>query len=525
MSSSLYRHRERLVCVLVLTLAAVGRLLIILSVPSPKGYGAFSYVRVLHEHWDTLILRGTLLPPLNYLIEALPILVLGVEGNAAMKGTLWAHGLMGVGATWAVWAALRVLQVPLVASAVLALLTSVALVPLEVWGWRLEGGHYDVPTPLFMALLVYAVARAVRDGLGTPQALLLGVVGALLMLQMATAAYFVPVMFGLMFGSAALVGRLGRLRCGIALLGPPLLVLAALSVKNGIVTGVYAPGARGGAPMLMFVQRAMGSSDVEVRNLAVEAGVPDWYLWCYDHVELPPGERVEGMWGRLAKAFGTCAPWSAGPSVAGQPWPFDFSGIVAQLEASGRPDLAAVVREDQRDSLERQWVFAGHSPELSARWVAIHGQQSQRVGAHLLRTQPGRYLNAAWRLHQDLFWGKGPEFLGQAAYWAGIDFWQRDRIGWLARFAFAGLLRAAYTLLPVAFLLALLLWLRGRVTGNVVLAYGWLMLPVAACAIVYSAAVAVENDRYFVHIVPVLVVVAGLLFRDLTRVLQGRRHA
>jgi len=522
---------------LLLVVGAGVRLVVFAAIPPGLAPGPLSYAYALQDHFWDLLGRATLLPPLNYPIQALPILVLGTETNAALQGTLYMHGLLGLGAAGFLHAAMRLVSVPAGITWGLALACSLALIPLEVWGARFQGGHYDVPTPFFMAALIWALAAVVRRGWDRRRIVMLGVAGCALMLQMATAAYFLPVMLVAIVLVDWWMGRLGPRpwRVAGAVLVPVLVVVAALSVRNGLINGIYSPGARGGAPMLMFVQSALGGDAFEVRRQAVAAGVPAWWLWCYDHAELQPDVPAGGMWDGLSRAFGTCASWGPGRNEVGQPWPLDFATVQERLESFGRPDLAALVARDRVDATRRQYLLTGHSPELSPRWMSIYGAQSQRVGMYLLRHQPLLYLKTAWRHHRDLFWGKGPEFFGTLTYWAGWEFPFRDGLAQFARFWFPAVTRAAYVLLPLAVLMTAWrarLWRRRGTSVNVARHaqdvfrfYLWLALPVIACALIYTGAVAVENERYFLQIVPMLVVAFGCLVRDVSRMLVGGSDA
>jgi hypothetical protein len=491
------------------------------SSPQPGGY-AYS----LYEDWFQYVVRATLLPPLNYFIQALPIWLLGPERNAALDGNLIINFLMGTACAVTVYQTLRLARVPSPVDWLLPAALSTALVPFELWGTNYEGAHYDHPTPLFMALLGYALVRIAREGLTRRTIAIAAACAVPLMLQMATAAYFVPPLFVLI----AIIERIsGRLtvepwRRSAALLAPVILVLIALSVKNGLVTGVGTPGARGGGPLMMFVQTAMGGDHVAVRQLAVEAGVPDWYLWCYDNRRLPPGQESVSQWDGLARAFGTCMHWAT-ERKAGEPWPFDYSELIAGLNAFGRPDLAAIVEKDQADAMDRPFLLTGHSPELSPRWIAIYGQQSQRVGTRLLLSHPDLYFAAFMSNYRSLFWGRGPEFLATAGRWSARDYRHRDALKRFARFWFAAINRVAFLTLPIALLLSAavtsLTWRRRRPTTEPLRLYLNLALPVGACVLFYAGAVSIENDRYFVHIMPLLVIHLGLAVSHISTWMAG----
>ena len=281
---------------------------------------------------------------------------------------------------------------------------------------------------------------------------------------------------------------------------------------------------------MMFVQSALESQPASVRQVVLESGAPSWYLWCYDHPSLPTGVLPGTLWDRLAPAFGICMPWGAAPNIAGKPWPFEFDGLIRELETARRPDLAAWVARDQSDSLSRQYLFMGHSPELSPRWIAIYGQQSQRVGLHLLRTRPGLYYQTMRKHHNQLFWGMGPEFPARTGgELRTMEYPYRVELARFARFWFPAVPRAAYLVLPYACAFALIAVVVSRRRGwdvehalEVLRILLYLGFPVLMSALFYSGAVAVENDRYFVHVLPYLVATFRIMSTQAARAVISR---
>lgn len=500
------------------------------TVPLPH-----SYPTALRDHFLAFVWTNSVAPPLNYVINWLTVALWGPDRVASHLGYLTVNLALGVVTTALMFRAMVVARVNGLVAWGLALATSAALIPLEFWRANTPIDHYDHHTPVLAALLAYACALVARDGFTTRSVRWGAVAGGLFVLQSSAAAYFVPVLLALIVVFQWIGG--GRRQPGFYKLAaifvlPALLGVGGLAVRNRINSGIFAPGTKGGAALMMFLQSTLKYDNAKLRAVIVESGAPDWYLWCFDHPQVPSGSGPE--WAHLSRAFGTCMPFSGTPGVAGQPWPFDFSPLVQELSRRQHTDLVRRVEQDQVDAVSRQYVLVGLSPELSPRWISIYGQVSQRVFLHFVRTQQPIYLAELQRAYRENYFGQGPEFLARTAddlLTQGFEF--RPLLFRYDRFLFPAILRASMRALPwallVSFVLAVVLtllprrWVGERVPSRwreSWTLYVWLGVPIAACALLYSGAVAVENDRYFVQSIPYLVVVAGLISRDVSRVVS-----
>jgi len=510
--------------VIVLLTAAAFRLLVYMDVSTADPVLTPSYPHSLREHFGEYLWYTSLQPPLTYLLHAIPVWILGPDGNTSWRGFLLLNAFCGVSATGLLFAAFRRSSVAPTLAVVLALMLSVALVPHEVWRSNYSTDHHDHFPPVLMALFLWRLVVMLQQGLNRRTGATLGFAGMLLVLQLPAASYVIPVTVAAAVVIEWLRHRTTAIWQGAALLlGLPAAGIALLVVHNFQATGVPAPGTKGGAAIMMFVQSALDDKPDAVRALVVESGAPEWYLWCYDRPQitpLPPGSNPAAYLA-LAQAFGNCSPLSGPVGQAGTPWPFDFAPLQTQLAAMGETRLAGVVAQDQFDAINRQYLLQGGSPELSARWIAAYGQESQRVALHLARSRPDVYWAALRRHHRDLFYGRGPEFLARTADDLRTDSYRfRLQLFFYCRFIFPAVLRSAYLVLPIATLAAVIasLWRSRRlaIDGMSPRLYLLLLIMVAPLVILYSGAVSVENDRYFVHLLAPLMLAFGLLVKDLT---------
>lgn len=493
-----------------------------------------SYPRALYENFWSYIWNVSLIPPLNFVLDAIPVSLLGPDRNAAWHGYLWLEFILDLAATALVFAAVRRLRAHAVIAWLVALGFSVALLPFELWRSNYNMSHYDHYTPVLASFLAFGCVGLVVNGHTWRNVLATGAAGLLLVLQMSAATYVVPAVFALI----AVIDLTGCGRTGLnwrkaaVLLLWPIAGVSALLLKNVATSGIAAPSTKGGPAMMMFVQRALGYDPVAVRKLAVESGAPEWYLWAYDRPVIPPGLSPENQiaWLHLSRAFGICMPWTGNASADEQPWPFNFDQLLTQLRSSAPPEVAGWVEKDRYDSLHRHYLATGSSPELSPRWIGLYGKHSLKVGAYLFKTQPMLYLNTMRSNHDDVFWGKGPEFLvrvGRDLKTQNYRF--RDALADYNGRVFSRVLRAAYIGMPV--MLGLwLLWaawrrLKGASPASALDSarlYLFLGAPVWAGAAIYSGAVAVENDRYFVHVIPYLLVGLAAMARDMGSVFSSK---
>ena len=518
----------------VLFLASLGTRLIVSSgLPPDPLPPVSSYPYALYNHFSSYFWYATLVPPLNYLLQAIPVFLLGPAGNAVSHGYLYLNFTLDIVASCLVFMSFRKLGLTYFMSLIIAMIFSLSLVPLELWRSNFPMAHYDHYTPVLASLLAYFCVRLAKDGMVKWVIAGASAAGSLIILQLPTASYLVPALFFCIAIIEVWSRRLTSQRWLkiAALMVVPLLCILALISKSMVVNGIPSPSSKGGAAMMMFVQSAFKGNPSQVRQLAVESGAPDWYLWCYDNPTIPPDTLTENKqaWMQLARAFGICMPWSGQPGVSGKPWPFDFNPLYERFHGEGNETISHWIALDRYDSLNRPYLSMGVSPELSSRWIGIYGRVSLRAGIHLLKTQPLLYFNAANKNYNELFWGKGPMFLARLSDDLSTRKYKfQSTFTVLNTTVTSALARAAYAILPIACVISLMgLALspkcavnRKRVADSFRI-YLLLGIVIWGSTVIYSGAVAVENDRYFVHILPYLVVVFGSLVKDIGDVVRG----
>ncbi|MCE5325928.1 MAG: hypothetical protein LLG01_05890 [Planctomycetaceae bacterium] len=480
------------------------------------------YAQALTAHLGEYLWHTTLKPPLSYLIQSGALRVMGIEQAHDRYGLLLVTFLMDCLAVVLLYLACRRLRINgWLAAAVLAVY-SIAYIPFELW-W--EGAHYDHHTLFFTSLLVYALVRVATSG-KVADLLILSLACGLLVAQSTVNALSAPAAAAL----AALLAARGARRfwltavrnVALAAAGAAI-VVGGLSVKNYLAAGVVSTSNLAGPAEMMVVQRAFKhetpGGTQRVRDFAVEAAAPQWWLWAYDNSgpRVTPEGKLFG-WHDINKAFGICYP--AAPPRSGM-WPYDYRPLEAKLRELGRDDLADIVAGDIDDARHRPYLAAGYSPELSPRWIAVYGGMSDRIFKTLIRRRPGNFLQSVLECHY-IFYNYGsklpdqimdegsrtitaPVPMERTLRAFAVPFKRITRIGyWLAYIGWAAMLAAAIA--------------RRRLVRNRpdLLPMGWvapfavLAAPALMMAAVFSSVVGTENSRYFMQISPYLIVIVLL---------------
>lgn len=503
---------------LVLGVGFVLRLIAYLGMPILE-YGrapaaTLLYYTALLEHFAEYVAFTTLKPPLTYAIHSVVLRLVGPEAAYERSAFLLVTFLFDLVASALIYQAARTVGVRRSWAALSAGLYSLALIPFELWR---SGTHYDHLTTLFASFVVYAGVRYIRR----PHLVSSGglaIAGALLVMQFPVAAYVMP---AAALAASAIVWRTSavstRVLLGTALLAftGPVLAAAAITLKNDAYAGVRAPSNLAGPSLMVFAHEATKDDRRALRVVMDRAKVPAWYLWCFDNA-IPPADssgRAISGWEVLAPAYGICYRGTEPTAAA---WPSDFEPLLGHLkETQSRAELT-LVASDSLDAQERRYLYAGFSPELSARWIGHYGAVSTRVALTLLLTEPVRYVRTA-AITQLRYVTYGPYFPRRTLFAetsAGAQSSVAVRLtahGVFLMITHAYGLVAAWTYLALPIVVIALIAGRRRDYGRHLPALLWLTVPIGVTSAIYSVSAAWEIDRYFMQITPYLAVATALL--------------
>lgn len=515
----------------VLLLTAWGILLrvaVYLLLPAAKelaqlGEGDRLFYSALSDHFSEYIRFTSQIPPATFLINGAVIFFFGIKTVLHIRAFLLLIFVLDIFAVNLLYRSAKKMGSNEGLSFVIMLLFSTALVPFELW--RI-GMHYDHYTVFFTSLFAWSLVKLIKEETKWQSSLMVSIAGALLVSQSAANSVVVPAsLLLILFFIHIPKKQYGKFfSVGFVVLLLPLLTLIIISRKNQSTGNESLTSNKGGPAMMMVVQKAYQYDTTKVRSAIKSSGVPEWYLWTYDHATIPinplTGKGYEG-WINLSQAFGIC--YNDTPSVKNAPWSFNFHPLLSHLRENHLDDLVRSVVTDSAIALSKPWLFAGYSPELAPGWIGIYGDISKKVFFHTIQQNPLGMLKAFLAQHA-VFALYGPLFPYNTT--------QSNR----SLLAHAGLRTVPQMPLSVLFLLATLLFaLTALITFLMILCslpsyiFRWLIsikrnsktpginnftllsIPVLGVAVVFSCLVGGENDRYFMQATPYIVILMSCL--------------
>jgi hypothetical protein len=523
----------------LLFLSGLVRVLVYSKLPSPDAVPPnwTLYFEALRKHFFEYIYFTTLKPPLSHLINALPLWLFGPVMTYESRYFLIIAFLLDTLAVWLVYLAAKNLKIRDGLAFIIALFYSMAIIPLELWR---NGLMYDHHTIFFTALFIYACCRMLNSQ-KLNNLLFVSVSGALLLWQSTANVAVVPVTAG-----AAILLTLKKdsfkflrlLKKGGIVLGGPILAAALLIGKNYLVSGTPTTSNGLGPGVMMIVQRALEYQIDKVRTLAIESGVPDWWLWCYDHPTAPtdPDGKPYPNWEYVPMVYGYCTPWT---KLSDASWPFDFSPLYKYLFETGQLKLAKIVEKDMNDMQKRKYLFAGYSPETCQRWISQYGNESVKLYKRLLMKNRRRYIWAVKQIYE-IYVLKGSKFLSRLTTELRTEpipaqqtflaitkiFGAFMLISYISVFLCFGMF--IFNVIVLLFLFIVLAIIKKRRNVRTWLlpmrAFVLLSIPIILSSIIFTITVGGENDRYLLQSTPYLVLIVGYFLSQIRRLVIKLRR-
>ncbi|MEO8173370.1 MAG: hypothetical protein ABI581_09815 [Sediminibacterium sp.] len=515
---------------LLIGISVLLRVIVYLLLPVSDDFGRYSnssplFFSALTEHFKEYLAFTTNIPPATFIIDAFLLNMIGVKAAMSMRAFLILIFILDTIAISLLFrSAKRMGSNESIAFIVLTIF-SIALIPFELWR---DGMHYDHLTFSFTAFFAWSLVRVIKNHNSVFNKSLVSITGALLVSQSAANSAIVPFsVFSILcflylpkkqfiqFGYALLVSLL-----------LPVVVLFMISKKNSGEGQEGLTSNKAGPAMMMVVQRAYKYDVAKVRELVQSNGAPAWYTWTYDHATPPfdpsTKKQAEG-WMNLAQAFGICFYSADGPT-SNNPWGFNFDPLAQYLRNNGPAELLPIVQADAGDAINRPYLFAGFSSELSPRWIGVYGDVSKRMFFAALKKNPVG-MGKAFIEQQGIFCLYGHLFLYNTT---------QSKPSLMARSGLktiTGSVPLSFLLIPATFCFALIAfvtylamllnipvvlwrWLKSIRSGKTTLnnnTFLLLSIPAICIAVVYSCLVGGENDRYFIQASPYLVLLSTCL--------------
>jgi hypothetical protein len=506
---------------LLLTGSIMLRLIVYLMLPPAKPIADYStetllYFSALTDHFADYINFATNIPPLTHVLNAGVLFVTGTETALHIRGFLLLVFAMDILAVMLIFNAAKKAAGDTRMAFAASVLFSSILVPFELWR---EGGHYDHHTVLFTSFFVWSLVSLIREPEKSKRLFFVSFSGMFMVAQSSVSLVIVPFTLFVIASLLYIPGKRYRtfIRSLLMMLALPLGMLLMISAKNQTQGSESLTSNKGGPAMMMVVQRAYNYDAAVIRKVAAAAGAPEWYLWSYDHAT-PMINQQTGKpydWLYLAQAFGICFYGT----TAGQgqpPMMFDFNPLLQYLRSNAPAELIYPVQQDSVDAVRRPYRFAGYSPELSPRWIGIFGNVSKDIFLKTLLMNPVGMIKA-FVIQHGIFFVHGPLFPYDV---------MNDKPSGLARsglrtlpvsiplhnffavvtllFAFIGWILYTQVLISVPVSVWKIFTEKGFFQH--ITMFRMLTPPVIGIAIMFSCMVGGENNRYFMQIVPYLIV-------------------
>jgi hypothetical protein len=384
-----------LICVLLLSKAAV---FFLAGMPTP-GFAPEHLLRMqtLDRRFLEYFFYNIEKPPLCVLYDFALVKIFGIDGVLHTPAAIYCTSALSFAAALLIYAAARRFDAHPWFAALAAYVFGLGMIPFDYWRPAI---HYDQPTIFLAALFVYVMARF-ATAQSTRNALLLGIVSAIYVLQSSIIALVAPVTIAALMMALWSCGTMPLRRLlpiSLAAISLPVLAVVGMAVKNYIAWGVTAPATNGGAAHMMMASRIAGDTGdaPKVLSNAMDAiGAPAWYRWCHENAialkDPKTGQPYPG-WDFMARTHGFCFELNPFGSAA---WPTDFEPLLGYLRRSNAdPKILASVERQAEIARTRQYLYSGYNPENTLPWVAQYGEFSSRVLLYLIWRHPGVFLKS-----------------------------------------------------------------------------------------------------------------------------------
>lgn len=472
------------------------------------------YVEMLRTRLFDFVWFDGLKPPVTYFIHAVLIQVFG--GDAFLSGTspFVAIAVLNAVGLGMLYHSARLLGANgyVAATAV----TGLAVMLGQLSFWRL-GAHYDHLSFSLTAVLIWTMLSFVRVP-GLTKAVILGAAGALVVLHNTVFAAVVPVCLTLLWLGWRASGSRGFLAAWAIAILMPFAAGLAVSAKTYATSGIFAPSTLGGLANILVSLRTVDRQPEALRATAVEIGLPDWWLWCYDNA-IPIGPPdASALNAEIFRATSTAAGFctSFAPFEA-EHWPLDLIALRAAMESFGDPEPIAAIDADIRLTTQDRLQQMGFAPELKLRWVELYTSKAAELHAAHRTANPSLYLSTYAQLAEAYAISEGPRF--PAMVWATIGAYRDSLPGQ----AMIGLTWTMGTIMQIISPLLLLfatwrlfvglpirLLRRSQIAGEGFRFAAQTALGAALLVqlVLFSTQVGEENARYYVYALPYAVLLA-----------------
>ncbi|MDB0013886.1 hypothetical protein N9F22_03500 [Alphaproteobacteria bacterium] len=499
-----------------------------LETPDQGGFDPL-YLKALDQHFWEYLSYTHIKPPLTYLIHGGLVKVFGVEAMRSGQITLMFAFCLNIIGFIFFWATLRLLKISTSIIIFSVGLYSIYLLPIEFWRF---GKHYIHLSFVLTSIFIFCLVKYIQEfnfKTGTYLSLASAVILSLNSVYMLIAPGLI-VAANLIHFLEVKSFRTFFKSTGIILVLPVFIALV-ICFKNYATVGSFTPSTIGGGALLLVSERVADRDADQLRPVIIKAGVPKWYIWCFDR---PYGaEYVEEHGLEVisnSRSFGTCSPPAARNTDS---YPYDLSELRDYLDKTGQAQALAKVEQDIYNMKHRKYLFSGFANELSMHWSILYMKQGSKIYWYDLTQNPQKYMGMYLTLLDSYF--NGSRYPLDALKQSKIP---KDGSGYKVLKSVESLLGNImhYMLLPLFIGTALYLifvfsklfirCLKGRADPG-----DWkysdsvcfvLSLSVLCQTLLFSTIVGEENNRYFMYAAPYVAVICVVVLAPKYSKLKNR---
>lgn len=467
----------------------------------PSAYELRFYTAIENNVFEYMW-HNTLKPPLNAILPALTLKLFSIE--TAFKYSLLNIPMFAIGvlSTYLLYlACVRVSQNKKL-SLVITLIWSLKLLQLETVVH--VATNYDLLALHLIGCWVYSLVELSYQ-FSRKSFILCALFSSLLIIQSTIQVPIIPIVVALIVFLKAYksLGFKKTIEYITLILAAPLLLAFSICLKNYFSGGFFAPsnlaGATKGQFAIIYLLGGPVAYEKVERNYRIamkEVGVPDWYQWCFDHVD---PTLKESIWFGFERMGGICFPISYTEDA--KCWPFDPRPLHEYLVQSQQLKEAEIVQRDVETACNGKNFFAGMYPLLSSRWLGYYGQVTSKVVNHLMLGSRQKTLNAVLDTHKTFL--RGPEFLAAKSP-LKIPF--SDDFYEFITFLFRALTKAGYAFVVCSLPFILFPF---KSDSSYIPVWRACTIAVFMTTLFFCGLVGWEQDRYFLQVVPFLLLLSS----------------
>tara|TARA_B100000686_G_scaffold353513_1_gene459439 strand:- start:111 stop:1622 length:1512 start_codon:yes stop_codon:yes gene_type:complete len=271
----------------------------------------------------------------------------------------------------------------------------------ETWG-RAES--WDSLNPFFVTLLVWSVIRFLSKP-SMSLACFFSITSTLLVLNH-TFGFFIII--AIICSTIFLNFQKTRLLSLMAIASiAPLITIAGLSIKNGVIHDLWRPTSGAGQNIIQNLNMAIIDPDGRgARKLGEMKGYPTWWVWCYDEAEKARKrnpEKFAAVAENVLAFYGAC--------ISKKKEGLDYKPIKKWLSTRDEPFIKEIITTDEQIEKNKPYLWSGPIGIRATGFSLQYGKVSTQLFWDVLQTHPVNFMGRVFdNLFKQFLW-EGGNFL------------------------------------------------------------------------------------------------------------------